>query len=146
MKTETSQDWVGPQATAAELLRQQNGREAFHPLVGPLAIPTLVDAYASQDAFVQLQVAQRQTQVGGYKIAITTPAMRAFVGFDDTISGCVLADTVFSNGQQVQVAQFQHLIVEFELALQFGQDLPERDDDWDRHSILPYLDCAYPSS
>lgn len=145
MKTETSQDWVGAQATAAELLRQQNGREAFHPLAGPLAIPTLVDAYASQDAFVQLQAAQRQTQVGGYKIAITTPAMRAFVGFDDAISGCVLADTVFSNGQQVQVAQFQHLIVEFELALQFGQDLPERDDDWDRLSILPYLDCAYPS-
>ena len=111
MKTETSQDWVGAQATADELLRQQNGREAFHPLVGPLAIPTLVDAYASQDAFVQLQAAQRQTQVGGYKIAITTPAMRAFVGFDDAISGCVLADTVFSNGQEVQAAQFQHLIV-----------------------------------
>lgn len=145
METTSSECWVGPQATAAELLRQQNGREAFHPLVGPLAIPTLVDAYASQDAFVQLQAAQRQTQVGGYKIAITTPAMRAFVGFDDAISGCVLADTVFSNGQQVQVAQFQHLIVEFELALQFGQDLPERDDDWDSHSILPYLDCAYPS-
>ena len=145
METESSQDWVGAQATAAELLRQQNGREPFHPLASPFAIPNLVDAYVSQDAFVQLKAVQRQTQVGGYKIAITTPAMRAFVGFDDAISGCVLADTVFSNGKEVQASQFQHLIVEFELALQFGQDLPERDDDWDRHSILPYLDCAYPS-
>ena len=145
MKTETSQDWVGAQATAAELLRQQSGREAFHALVPPFGPQTLEQAYTSQDAFVQLQAAQRHTHVGGYKIAITTPAMRAFVGFDDAISGCVLADTVFSNGKEVQAAQFQHLIVEFELALQFGQDLPERDDDWDQHSILPYLECAYPS-
>ena len=145
MQTESSQGWVGAQATAAELRRQQACREPFHALVPPFAIHTLGQAYASQDAFVQLQAEQRHTHVGGYKIAITTPAMRAFVGFDDAISGCVLADTVFSNGQQVQAAQFQHLIVEFELALQFGQDLPEREDDWDRHSILPYIDCAYPS-
>ena len=145
METTSSEYWVGPQATASELLRQQNGREAFHALVPPFALETLGQAYASQDAFVQLQAAQRHTHLGGYKIAITTPAMRAFVGFDDAISGCVLADSVLTNGQQVQFAQFQHLIVEFELALQFGQDLPEREDDWDRHSILPYLDCAYPS-
>ncbi len=145
MKTEFSQDWVGAQATAAELLRQQNSREPFHALVSPFAIQTLGQAYASQDAFVQQQAGQRNTQVGGYKIAITTPAMRAFVGFDDAISGCVLADTVFANGQVVLASEFQHLIVEFELALQFGQDLPEREDDWDRDSILPYLDCAYPS-
>ena len=145
METESSQDWVGPQATATELLRQQNTREPFHALVPPFAIHTLGQAYASQDAFVQQQAAQRNTQVGGYKIAITTPAMRAFVGFDDAISGFVMADTVFANGQKVQAAEYQHLIVEFELALQFGQDLPERKDDWDRHSILPYLDCAYPS-
>ena len=145
MQTESSQGWVGAQATAAELRRQQACREPFHALVPPFAIHTLGQAYASQDAFVQLQAAQRHTHLGGYKIAITTPAMRAFVGFDDAISGCVLADTVFSNGKAVQAAQFQHLIVEFELALQFGQDLPEREDDWDRHSILPYLDCAYPS-
>ena len=113
METESSQDWVGAQATAAELLRQQNSREPFHALVPPFAIHTLGQAYASQDAFVQQQAVQSNTQVGGYKIAITTPAMRAFVGFDDAISGCVLADTVFASGQKVQAADFQHLIVEF---------------------------------
>jgi 2-keto-4-pentenoate hydratase len=145
MKTETSQDWVGAQATAAELLRQQNGREAFHALAPPFGPQKLEQAYASQDAFVQLQAAQRHTHVGGYKIAITTPAMRSFVGFDDAISGCVLADTVFASGHRVQAADYQHLIVEFELALQFGQDLPESEENWDQHSILPYLECAYPS-
>ena len=55
METESSQDWVGAQATAAELLRQQNGREAFNALVPPFGPQTLEQAYASQDAFVQQQ-------------------------------------------------------------------------------------------
>ena len=118
METELSQDWVGAQATAAELLRQQACREPFHALTPPFAIQTLEQAYASQKTFVQQQAAQRNTQLGGYKIAITTPAMRNFVGFDDAISGCVLADTVFASGHRVQAAAYQHLIVEFELALQ----------------------------
>jgi 2-keto-4-pentenoate hydratase len=69
-------------------------------------------AYATQDAFVQQLATQRNTQVGGYKIAITTPAMRALVGFDDAISGCVLADRVYASGHKLRLQQFQHLIVE----------------------------------
>jgi 2-keto-4-pentenoate hydratase len=57
----------------------------------------------------------------------------------------VLADSVYASGHKLALQNFQHLIVEFELALQFGQDLPEREDAWDRHSIAPYIDCAYPS-
>jgi len=137
--------WSGAQAAAQELLRQQAAGEAFHALLAPFEPPNLAQAYATQDAFVQQLAAQRNTRVGGYKIAITTPAMRALVGFDDAISGCVLADRVYASGHKLSWQNFQHLIVEFELTLQFGQDLPERDIDWDRHSIAPYLDCAYPS-
>jgi 2-keto-4-pentenoate hydratase len=137
MDTPNSTPWSGAQASATELLRQQARRETFQALASPFAPSNIWKAYASQDAFVLQQSAQRRTQISGYKIAITTPAMRAFVGFDDAISGCVLADSVFSNEHAVHAAHFQHLIVEFELALQFGQDLPEREEDWDRHSILP---------
>jgi 2-keto-4-pentenoate hydratase len=145
MNMPTSLPWSGAQATACELRRQQAEHVPFQALSPPCAPQNLAQAYASQDALVALLCQQRNTELGGYKIAITTPAMRAFVGFDDAISGCVLADTVFANGHVVQASQFQHLIVEFELALQFGQDLPEGKSDWDRHSILPYLACAYPS-
>jgi 2-keto-4-pentenoate hydratase len=60
METEFFQDWVGAQATAAELLRQQACREPFHALTPPFAIQTLEQAYASQDAFVQQQASQRK--------------------------------------------------------------------------------------
>jgi len=137
--------WSGAPAAAQELIRQQAEGETFRPLNAPFEPPSLAQAYATQDAFVQQLAVQRNTRVGGYKIAITTPAMRALVGFDDAISGCVLADSVYASGHKLSWQNFQHLIVEFELTLQFGQDLPERDIDWDRHSIAPYLDCAYPS-
>ena len=137
--------WSGAQAAAQELLRQQAAGEAFHALLAPFEPPNLAQAYATQDAFVQELARQRNTLVGGYKIAITTPAMRALVGFDDAISGCVLADRVYASGHKLALKNFQHLIVEFELALQFGQDLPEREDAWDRHNIAPYIECAYPS-
>jgi 2-keto-4-pentenoate hydratase len=137
--------WSGAQAAAQELVRQQAVGETFRPLSNPFEPPSLAEAYATQEAFVHQLAAQRNTRVGGYKIAITTPAMRALVGFDDAISGCVLADRVYASGHKLGLQNFQHLIVEFELALQFGQDLPERENDWDRHSIAPYLDCAYPS-
>ncbi len=145
MPTHPPPAWSGALAAAHELLRQQDANEPFRALPPALAPTSVAQAYAAQDAWLALQTEKRRTEVGGYKIAITTPAMRAFVGFDDAISGCVLADTVFASGQRVQAAAYQHLIVEFELALQFGQDLPEREDDWDADSILPYLECAYPS-
>ncbi len=145
MNKQASLPWSGAQATATELRRQQTERVPFQALSPPFAPDNLSQAYASQDALVTQLSQHRNTTVGAYKIAITTPAMRAFVGFDDAISGCVLADSVFASGHAVHAAAFQHLIVEFELALQFGQDLPEGKDDWDRYSILPYLACAYPS-
>ena len=145
MSTHPPPAWSGALAAAQELLRQQQAREGFHALPPSLAPVSVEQAYAAQDAWLRLRTAERNTTLGGYKIAITTPAMRSFVGFDDAISGCVLADTVFASRHRVQADAYQHLIVEFELALQFGQDLPEREEDWDPHSILPYLECAYPS-
>jgi 2-keto-4-pentenoate hydratase len=57
----------------------------------------------------------------------------------------VLADTVFQSGHTVVIAKRQHLIIEFELALQFARDVPERKAPWTADSILDFIACAYPS-
>jgi 2-keto-4-pentenoate hydratase len=138
-------EWSGALAAAQELLRQQESGVAFTGLAEELAPTEVMQAYATQDAFVGLQSQQRRTGISGYKIAITTPVMREFVGFDDAVSGCVLADTVFQSGHSVVAAQRQHLIIEFELALQFARDVPERKAAWTADSILDFIACAYPS-
>ena len=137
--------WSGAVAAAQELLRQQASAEPFAGLPSALAPHEVMQAYATQDALVAAQMQQRGTGTSGYKIAITTPVMREFVGFDDAISGCVLADTVFPSGHTVPWAQHQHLIIEFELALQLGRDLPARDTPWTAESVLAFIDGAYPA-
>jgi 2-keto-4-pentenoate hydratase len=138
-------EWPGAIAAAQELLRQQDNGIAFTGLENEFAPGDVMQAYATQDAFIALQAQHRRTAVSGYKIAITTPVMREFVGFDDAVSGCVLADTVFQSGHTVVSAKRQHLIIEFELALQFARDVPERKAPWTADSILDFIACAYPS-
>jgi 2-keto-4-pentenoate hydratase len=138
-------DWPGAAAAAQELLRQQDNGMAFTGLADEFAPGDVMQAYATQDAFIGMQSQQRRTAISGYKIAITTPVMREFVGFDDAVSGCVLADTVFQSGHTVVIAKRQHLIIEFELALQFARDVPERKALWTADSILDFIACAYPS-
>jgi 2-keto-4-pentenoate hydratase len=136
--------WSGAIPAAQELLRQQQEGEVFTGLVEPLAPADVMQAYAAQDCLIDIQSQLRHTSVSGYKIAITTPVMREFVGFDDAISGCVLADMVFQSGHSVAAGKRQHLIIEFELALQFGRDVPERKAPWTADSILDFIACAYP--
>jgi 2-keto-4-pentenoate hydratase len=136
--------WSGADAAAQELLRQQQHSVVFTGLPSTIAPAELQQAYATQDALVQLLVSQRHTQISGYKIAITTPVMREFVGFDDAISGCVLADRVFQTGHVLQASERQHLIIEFELALQFSRDLPVSEKPWTAESMVEFIACAYP--
>lgn len=138
-------EWSGAKAAAQELLRQQDNGIAFTGLTDELAPAEVMQAYATQDALIDMQMHQRRTSISGYKIAITTPVMREFVGFDDAVSGCVLADTVFQSGHTVVAAKRQHLIIEFELALQFARDVPERKAPWTADTILDFIAGAYPS-
>ena len=137
--------WSGSLLAAQELLRQQQQAEGFTGLDDSFAPKDVMEAYATQDDLIDIQCQLRHTAVSGYKIAITTPVMREFVGFDDAISGCVLADTVFQSGHAVVAKKHQHLIIEFELALQFATDVPERKAPWTADSILDFIACAYPS-
>lgn len=136
--------WSGADAAAHELLRQQQQGLVFTGLPSSIAPTDLQQAYATQDVLVQALVNQRHTHVSGYKIAITTPVMREFVGFDDAISGCVLADRVFNNGHLVKASERQHLIIEFELALKFSRDVPLSPTPWTADSIVECIACAYP--
>lgn len=136
--------WSGANEAAHELLRQQQHGVVFTGLPSAMAPVELMQAYATQDALVESLASQHHTSISGYKIAITTPVMREFVGFDDAISGCVLANRVFQNGHRIHAHERQHLIIEFELALQFAYDLPLTTIAWTADSILDFIACAYP--
>jgi 2-keto-4-pentenoate hydratase len=133
------------QAAAAELVRQHAQRERFRALAGPLAPADTEAAYRIQDAFVAQLATQRNAALAGYKIAITTPAMRDMVGFQDSVAGRLLADQVHRCGHTIVARDYVRLIVEFEIAFELARDLPAMTQPWTGATILDHVKCAYPA-
>ena len=133
------------QASAAELVRQHAARETFGALAGAFAPADTDAAYCIQDGFIAQLMQQRHCALAGYKIAITTPAMRNMVGFQDSISGRLLADQLHHSGHAVRARDYVRLIVEFEIAFELARDLPADARPWTGATILEHVKCAYPA-
>ena len=133
------------QAAAAELIRQHAARERFSALPGALAPPDSDAAYRIQDGFVAQLLDLRQASLAGYKIAITTPAMRDMVGFQDSVSGRLLGDQLHRSGDTIHARDYVRLIVEFEIAFEIAHDLPAAASPWTGAAILEHVKCAYPA-
>jgi 2-keto-4-pentenoate hydratase len=132
-------------AAAAELRRQHTQRELFKGLSGELALGSVETAYQVQDAYVARLLQERGTTLRGYKIAITTPAMRDMVGFDDSVSGRLCADQIVQSGHTISPGAYGRLIVEFEIAFQLARDLPAVKAPWTGATIFEHVECAYPA-
>jgi 2-keto-4-pentenoate hydratase len=119
-------------------------REAFAPLPPELAPRDADEAYAIQGQFV----ARRATDLGpvtGYKIALTTPAMRAMVGLKEPIAGDMLEDTIRRGNARVRAADYVRLIVEFEIGVQLGEDLPAIGAPYNRKRVAQAVSAVMPA-
>ena len=133
------------QASAAELVRQHEVRKTFSALTGQFAPADTEAAYQIQDGYVARLLVARQTSLAGYKIAITTPAMRDMVGFQNSVSGRLLSDQVHRSGDTIRAGDSVRLIIEFEIAFQMADDLPISSVPWNAASIFEHVSCAYPA-
>ena len=138
-------DTTAAELAAAELLRQHTARQPFAGLASPWALADPADAYRVQDAYVARLLGVRNTTLRGYKIALTTPAMREMVGFHDSVSGRLLADQIVPSGHVLAARDYVRLIVEFEIAFEMARDLPASAQPWTGTSILAHVACAYPA-
>lgn len=134
---------VDTQAAARELIRQHRAKERFRALDGEFQLTTVAAAYAVQDAYVQQLLLARQTSLAGYKIALTTPAMREMVGFHDSIAGRLFSDQLRACGSRVRAMDHGRLIIEFEVAFELARDLPASPTPWTGSTILEHVACAY---
>lgn len=132
-------------SAARELLRQHRHRERFTALPAPWLVADGAAAYAIQAHFVGELAQLRGTRACGYKIALTTPAMRQMVGFHDSVSGQLLQDQILPTGSTIRASEYRHLLVEFEIAFRLKADVPASRTSWTRETILPFVECAYPA-
>ena len=130
-------------AAAHELLRQHAQGERFDALQRELALHSAAQAYAVQDEYVRELIRCRATTLAGWKIALTTPAMREMVDFHDSISGRLLRDQIRYSGAVLQGSNYGRLVVEFEIAFEMARDLPRVGTPWTGVSILEHVACGY---
>ena len=130
---------------AAEwLFRAHAAREKFAPLPPELAPRSVAEAYLIQTEYVALRSA-KLGQVTGYKIALTTPAMRAMAGVSDSIAGDMLDKTILRGNSRVRAADFVRLIVEFEIAFELAEDLPAIGAPYDRAKVAQAVGAVMPA-
>lgn len=134
-----------PIPDAARWLVEQHRARLPHggfPL--PLAPRTLAQAYAVQDAFVALKSRQCGRPVG-WKIALSNPAMQAFCGLSEPISGRVLSRQVVGGPARCRAADYGRLLVEFEIAMELGADLPLEGPPITRESVAEAVVAVRPA-
>jgi 2-keto-4-pentenoate hydratase len=131
------------QALAEQLLDEHLRAERFH-LLPDLSSDAVDDAYGVQQEYVRLRQRDRPSGVAGYKIGMTSPAMQAMCGIDSPVYGSIFADTLYPSGTELSLSRFQHLGIEFEIAVRLGRDLAT-DRDLGLAEIAAAVDAICPA-
>ena len=129
---------------AARLHEAHQRRERFAPLPAGLAPKTAEEAYAIQDEFLALR-SDKLGPIAGYKIALSSAEMRRFVGVDAPQAGAILRSQLRRSPARVRAADYVHLIVEVEIAVEMGSDLPAADAPFSRQRILQAVGAVMPA-
>lgn len=129
---------------ARHLQQAHANRARFENLAGDNALTTIEEAYQVQLALSRLWEKGEKGAIAGYKIALTSQAIRDLVGVDDPCVGAIFASTSHPSPASIRLANFVRLGLEFELAFRMGKDVPEG-RDYDGESITPYVDTAMPA-
>jgi 2-keto-4-pentenoate hydratase len=129
---------------AARLFAAHEQRERYTPLPPELAPKTAAEAYAIQDALLALR-SDRLGPIAGYKIALSSLEMQRFVGVDKPQAGAILRSQVRRTPARVRASDYVRLIVEFEIGVEIGDDLPAADAPFTRERVAQAVGAVMPA-
>ncbi len=129
---------------ARHLLDAHAARSRFANLEGELAPRSVDEAYLVQQELVELWQEQGEGAGVGYKIALTSQAIRDLVGVSEPCAGTILAAMVHHGPAEIRRDGFVRLGLEFELAVRVGRDVPP-DREQDAASIRDHVDTVMPA-
>jgi len=128
----------------AWLYEAHRRRDTFGPMPEELAPRNLAEAYAIQGEFVGMR-GRELGPVVGYKIALTTPQMRQMVGVQDSIAGDMLEKTLLRGQARVRATDYARLLVEFEVAVELGEDLPAVGAPYTKERVAQAVSAVMPA-
>lgn len=111
-------------AAAAFFHETRTARRKLLPLPPELRPADVEEAYAAQEALIELYRKDGRGAVAGAKIAITTPVMQQLMDIDQPCGGAIFASMVHHAPAALRHADYGNIAVECEIALRLGADLP----------------------
>lgn len=134
------------EAIAQEIHGANLRRERFKPLRGDDEPGSLDTAYDIQDALYRIMQAQGDSgPIAGHKIAVTSPDIQKLCGVDQPVYGSIFANTIHRSPYVANHADFIRIGVEFEIALEIGEDVPMTAAPFDSKTISGFVKSAMPA-
>jgi 2-keto-4-pentenoate hydratase len=133
------------EAAARTCFEMRRARTRYHPLESGIRAAPLDDAYRIQDALHRLLAASGSGEIAGWKIALTSKAMQQMTGVDQPAAGALFSAVMHSSPAHLDLADYHHLGIEFEIAVRLGQDLPASGGPWTRASVAGCVDACLPA-
>ena len=112
-----------PEKVARYVVAEHERRADYRNLPMEIAPTNIAQAYAAQLALVRL-LGTRKGKVAGLKIATTTKIMQQLMGIDHPCGGTIFEKTVHASPAKLRLSDYQHVVIECELAVRLARDLP----------------------
>lgn len=128
---------------ADRLARTWDQRPDYEALTGDLALSSIAEAYEAQ-VVVQQAFAVKRGAIVGRKIALAAKAMQEFVGIDHPVGGAIFSGDLHDSPARIKLSDFNHLGLEFELALTLREDIAPAMDH-SPESLKPRISAARPA-
>ena len=110
-----------PAAALADRLFEENaGGRPFRPIRGAERPASLEEGYRVQGLLNRRYAQAGRGAAAGYKIGLTSEAIRTLCNVDQPISGVIFGSTVHRSPARIALADYVHLGIEFELAVETG--------------------------
>ena len=133
-----------PEKVARYVVGEHEHRADYRNLPAEIAPANIAQAYAAQLALVRL-LAPRKGKVAGLKIATTTKIMQQLMGIDHPCGGTIFEKTVHTSPAELRLSDYQHVVIECELAVRLARDLPAAGAPYAAQSVAPAVGAAMPA-
>lgn len=119
-------------------------RAPYRPLAGDLAPADLAEAYRAQ-ALLQDRLTARRGPIVGRKIALSSKAMQEMLRVSAPVAGVFFERDVRASPASVALSEFNHLGLEFELAVELDRDVAPGDAPHDGESVRALIAAVRPA-
>ncbi len=130
---------------ADRLFAENRAREPFRPIRDSLRPATMEAGYRVQDLLNGRYGEDGRGAIAGYKVGLTSEKIRRMCGVHEPIAGSIFQSTVHRSPAALNLTDFMHLGIEFELAVEIARDVPPDAPPLDAESVHGYVAACMPA-